>query len=103
MDVHMSVEEKVPFMVEWWRAAQDLYVVSNLSKERIRHLVSESDMELKRGVQEFITELLRNETPILIFSAGLGTCCSTRILLLIDRTLSRRCDRILSRERNPVV
>ncbi|CAF4426973.1 unnamed protein product, partial [Rotaria magnacalcarata] len=31
-----------------------------------------SSMELKTGVQEFMTDLLRSETPILIFSAGLG-------------------------------
>lgn len=72
LDVRMSVEEKLPYMIEWWRAAQNLFVLSNLNKPLIRELVHQSDMELKKGVQEFITELLRSQTPILIFSAGLG-------------------------------
>lgn len=72
LDVRMSVEEKLPFMIEWWRSAQNLFVLSNLNKPLIRQLVDQSDMELKKGVREFITELLHSQTPILIFSAGLG-------------------------------
>ena len=83
----MSVEEKLPLMIEWWRAAQELYISSDLSQSRIRTLVSESDMELKRGVQDFITELLRSETPILIFSAGLGRWRANERRGCIDRAL----------------
>ena len=68
----MDVNEKLPFMIEWWRSAQNLFVLSNLNKTLIRELVHQSDMELKKGVQEFITDLLHTQTPILIFSAGLG-------------------------------
>ncbi len=68
----MDVNEKLPFMIEWWRSAQNLFVLSNLNKSLIRELVDQSRMELRKGVREFITELLRSETPILIFSAGLG-------------------------------
>ncbi|CAF3990551.1 unnamed protein product [Rotaria sp. Silwood2] len=72
MDVHMDVSEKIPYMIEWWRTAQNLFIVSNLNKSSMRELVHESTMELKKGVHEFIIELLHSETPILIFSAGLG-------------------------------
>ncbi|CAF1263656.1 unnamed protein product [Rotaria sordida] len=72
MDVQMDVSEKIPHMIEWWRTAQKLFVVSNLDKSLIRKLVEESTMELKKGVHEFIIDLLHSETPILIFSAGLG-------------------------------
>jgi 5'-nucleotidase len=68
----MDVNEKLPYMIEWWRSAQNLFVLSNLNKSLIREFVYQSNMELKKGVREFITELLRSETPILIFSAGLG-------------------------------
>ncbi len=68
----MGVNEKLPFMIEWWRSAQNLFILSNLNKSLIRELVHQSPMELRKGVREFITELLRSETPILIFSAGLG-------------------------------
>jgi hypothetical protein len=72
VDVHMDVSEKIPYMIEWWRSAQILFVLSNLTKTIIRQLVHQSKMELKAGVREFIIELLTTETPILIFSAGLG-------------------------------
>lgn len=68
----MNVNDKLPLMVEWWRSAQTLFVQSNLNKTLIRQLVDQSDMELKTGVREFITDLLNTQTPILIFSAGLG-------------------------------
>ena len=68
----MDVNEKIPYMIEWWRSAQNYFILSNLNKSLIRKLVLQSAMELKSGVSEFITELLKSETPILIFSAGLG-------------------------------
>ena len=71
-DVEMSVEEKIPHMIEWYHQAQSLLLSSNLNRPMIRELVNQSKMELRKGVQEFITELLRSQTPILIFSAGLG-------------------------------
>jgi len=68
----MNPTEKLPYMVEWWRSAQDLFVLSNLNKSILRELVLQSNMELRKGVREFIVDLLSTETPILIFSAGLG-------------------------------
>jgi 5'-nucleotidase len=68
----MDVNEKLPYMIEWWHKAQNLFVLSNLNKSLIRELVNHSDMELKKGVREFIIDLLHSQTPILIFSAGLG-------------------------------
>lgn len=68
----MSLTEKLPYMIEWWRSAQSLFVLSNLTKSLIRAVVQESRMELRKGVHEFITQLLSTATPILIFSAGLG-------------------------------
>jgi len=68
----MDVSEKMPHMIEWWRLAQNLFASSNLNRSLIRELVYQSTMELRKGVHEFITELLHSETPILIFSAGLG-------------------------------
>ncbi|UJR30221.1 hypothetical protein I4U23_017759 [Adineta vaga] len=72
IDVQMNVSEKIPYMIEWWRSAQTFFVLSNLTKTIIRDLVHQSKMELKQGVREFITELLTSQTPILVFSAGLG-------------------------------
>lgn len=69
----MTVEEKVPFMVEWYQKSQSLLLASNLTRTMMRELIHRSKLELKKGVREFITGLLDSQTPILIFSAGLGT------------------------------
>lgn len=81
IDVNMTVEEKIPQMIEWWRSAQELFISSSLSRNGIRDLVHQSKMELKKGVREFITDLLKTETPILIFSAGLGALMLHSFLL----------------------
>ncbi|CAF1081477.1 unnamed protein product [Rotaria sordida] len=72
LDVSMSVEEKIPYMIEWWHKAQSLIISSTLDKSMLRNLVYQSKLELKKGVNKFITDLLCSDTPILIFSAGLG-------------------------------
>jgi predicted dienelactone hydrolase len=69
----MSVNEKIPHMIEWWHQAQSLLVKSNLTKSMIDDLVRQSAMELKSGVRSFVTELIRDKVPLLIFSAGLGS------------------------------
>ncbi|CAF1114234.1 unnamed protein product [Rotaria sp. Silwood1] len=71
-DVSISVEEKLPHMIEWWHKAQSLIISSTLDKPMLHSAVYQSKMELKQGVKKFITDLLRSNTPILIFSAGLG-------------------------------
>jgi HAD superfamily hydrolase (TIGR01544 family) len=68
----MSDEEKIPHMIEWSHKSHSLLISSSLNKSLIRQLVHQSKMELRTGVREFITELLRSGTPILISSAGLG-------------------------------
>ncbi|CAF3889501.1 unnamed protein product, partial [Rotaria sp. Silwood1] len=68
----MSIEEKIPHMVKWYHQVHSLILSSNLNQTMLQELVHHSKMELRKGVREFITELLRSQTPILIFSAGLG-------------------------------
>ena len=68
----MSREEKLPHVVEWYDKVHSLILSSNLNKTMLRELVDQSKMELRLRVREFMTELLRTQTPVLIFSAGLG-------------------------------
>ena len=68
----MTLEEKIPYMVEWYQKSQSLLLSSTLNRTMMRELIYRSKLELKKGVREFITELLDTQTPILIFSAGLG-------------------------------
>jgi hypothetical protein len=99
----MPVEEKIPYMIEWWHKAQGLILASNLNRSMVRELVHQSRLELRTGVREFISELLRSQTPILIFSAGLGKNTTAQHARFIVGMHYRRCDRNLSRERNSSV
>ncbi|CAF1378434.1 unnamed protein product [Adineta steineri] len=71
-DVSLTIQEKIPYMIEWWQKAQSLILASNLNQSMMRELVYQSKLELRQGVNEFITDLLQSDIPILIFSAGLG-------------------------------
>lgn len=59
-------------MIKWWHQAQSLILSSNLNQSMLRSIVHESKLELKKGAKKFIIDLLRSNTPILFFSAGLG-------------------------------
>lgn len=75
-DPKMTIEEKKPLMVEWWCAAQSLLAASNLNRSLIHEAVEKSPMELRVGARNFIADSLKNQIPVLIFSAGLGRFCS---------------------------
>ncbi|CAF2367840.1 unnamed protein product [Rotaria sp. Silwood2] len=60
-DVSMNVEEKLPYMIEWWHKAQSLIISSNLDKSMLHNVVYQSKMELKKGVRKFITDLLHSD------------------------------------------
>ena len=68
----MTVEEKISHMIDWYQQAQALLLKSNLNRSMCSQLIRQSKLELRKGVKEFITQLLQSQTPILISSVGLG-------------------------------
>ncbi|KAI4881627.1 hypothetical protein NFI96_016843 [Prochilodus magdalenae] len=72
IDSSLSVEEKVPLMVEWWTRAHDLLVQQQIRKDKLAEVVRESDAMLRDGYQVFFNSLKQHSIPLLIFSAGLG-------------------------------
>lgn len=71
-DGHVNSDEKLAVVIEWWTKAKSFLLSSNMNQLLLRDIVYESKMELRKGVQKFIMELMHSEIPILIFSAGLG-------------------------------
>jgi cytosolic 5'-nucleotidase 3 len=74
----LSVEQKIPHMVEWVEKAHDLMVAtSGLRESMIKLAVSEAleakQITLRPGVPDFLAKLDTHEIPILIFSAGPST------------------------------
>lgn len=69
---HMTTEEKIPLMIEWWTKAHDLLQECGLQKGDIRTMVQKSSAMLRDGCSWLFDELNRFEIPVLIFSAGIG-------------------------------
>lgn len=69
---HLTIEEKIPKMIEWWTQAHELLESCEISRESIRQCVTMSSAKLRDGCCWFFDELKKHEVPVLIFSAGIG-------------------------------
>ncbi|XP_060795272.1 7-methylguanosine phosphate-specific 5'-nucleotidase-like [Neoarius graeffei] len=72
IDSSMSVEEKIPHMVEWWTRVHDLIIQQRIRKDQLAQAVRESGAMLREGYGSFFDMLNQNSVPLLIFSAGVG-------------------------------
>lgn len=72
VDPKLTMEEKIPFMVEWWTQEHDLIVNSGMGRQDIQNMVKEIDVELRNGAKEWLYWLEREKIPILVFSAGIA-------------------------------
>ncbi|XP_072572608.1 cytosolic 5'-nucleotidase 3 isoform X2 [Paramormyrops kingsleyae] len=69
---HLSVQEKYPFIVEWYFKSHTLLVEQRLQKDKLPEVVRESDACLRDGYKQFFDQLQQRNVPVFIFSAGLG-------------------------------
>ncbi|XP_052234726.1 7-methylguanosine phosphate-specific 5'-nucleotidase A-like isoform X3 [Dreissena polymorpha] len=72
VDPNMTIEEKTPYMVEWWTKAHELLMKYPLSKAMLHNMVANSSARLRDGCIRFFDSLHSNDIPLLIFSAGVG-------------------------------
>ncbi|XP_077357848.1 7-methylguanosine phosphate-specific 5'-nucleotidase-like isoform X2 [Festucalex cinctus] len=76
IDASRTVEEKLPFMVEWWTKVHNLLVEQKIRKELLAAAVRESTKSvtsmLRDGYKAFFDQLARGDVPLLIFSGGVG-------------------------------
>ncbi|XP_005726157.1 cytosolic 5'-nucleotidase 3 [Pundamilia nyererei] len=72
IDTTLSVEEKLPLMVEWWTKAHELLVNQKIKKDGLAKAVRDSDAKLRDGYKDFFDHLHEHSIPLLIFSAGIG-------------------------------
>lgn len=72
VDPNMTIEEKIPYMVEWWTKAHDLLSKYPVSKSLLHDMVKNSTARLRDGCKDFFNKLHEKEIPLLIFSAGVG-------------------------------
>lgn len=72
IDPHLSIEQKSPYMVEWYTKSHGLLVEQAIPKDKLREIVAESDIMLKEGYETFFDKLHQHSIPLFIFSAGIG-------------------------------
>lgn len=72
IDPHIPVQEKVKYMVEWWRKTGDLLVGFPLAQDEIDKIAYDCKDKLRDHTHELFHTLNRLDVPVLVFSAGLG-------------------------------
>merc|ERR1712142_202311 len=73
LDAHMSIEEKTPHMVAWYKEANRMLSgVGTVNKKDFSDMVKDSNVELREGTKEFMSHLSKAQVPVLVLSAGLG-------------------------------
>ncbi|XP_032090611.1 cytosolic 5'-nucleotidase 3A isoform X4 [Thamnophis elegans] len=72
IDPNLTVEEKYPYMVEWYNKSHALLIEQGLQKNKLAEIVRESDVMLKEGYEFFFDKLQEHNIPVFIFSAGIG-------------------------------
>jgi len=72
IDPVLTIEEKYPYMVEWYTKSHGLLVEQALPKAKLKEIVAESDVMLKEGYENFFDKLQEYGIPVFIFSAGIG-------------------------------
>ncbi|XP_029445639.1 cytosolic 5'-nucleotidase 3A isoform X2 [Rhinatrema bivittatum] len=72
IDPNLTIEEKYPYMVEWYTKSHTLLVEQRLQKDKFAEIVRESDVILKEGYEIFFDKLNEHNIPVFIFSAGIG-------------------------------
>ncbi|XP_035866321.1 cytosolic 5'-nucleotidase 3A isoform X1 [Phyllostomus discolor] len=72
VDPVLTVEQKYPYMVEWYTISHGLLVEQALPKAKLQEVVAESNVMLKEGYENFFSKLQQHNIPVFIFSAGIG-------------------------------
>ncbi|XP_036183258.1 cytosolic 5'-nucleotidase 3A isoform X2 [Myotis myotis] len=71
-DPLLTVEQKNPYMVEWYTKSHRLLVEQGIPRAKLKEIVAESDIMLKEGYENFFDKLQQHSIPVFIFSAGIG-------------------------------
>ena len=77
----MSVEEKLPHIVEWYEKTNELLQICGLKKSMIPEMVEASSVELRDDTDLLLRRLQGDQVPVLVLSAG----CGDLVEAILDR------------------
>lgn len=72
IDPVMTIEEKVPHMVDWYTKSHDHLIKNQMQREWIAQMVKDSRIVFRDGCNWLFQQLHKCQVPLLIFSAGIG-------------------------------
>ncbi|XP_045141622.1 cytosolic 5'-nucleotidase 3A-like [Echinops telfairi] len=71
VDPVLTLDERYPYMGEWYTKAHGLLIEQALPKTKLKEIVEESVLMLKEGYEDFFSKL-QQQCLLFIFSAGIG-------------------------------
>lgn len=72
LDLSISLEEKIPHMVEWYTNANRLLSEVGVNREWYPDMIKNSNCQLRDRTETMMTNLNSAKVPCLVLSAGLG-------------------------------
>ncbi|CAL8101091.1 unnamed protein product [Orchesella dallaii] len=72
LDHKMTVEEKIPHMITWYKGSHNLLIEAQVTKQKIQEMVLTSRALLRDSAVNVLSYLNDHHVPVLIFSAGVG-------------------------------
>jgi len=72
LDMSISKEEKVPFMIEWYKEANRCLAESGVQQSWIPKMVEQSNCEFRDDTDKMLGMLDVAKIPVLVLSAGVG-------------------------------
>ncbi|XP_078700539.1 cytosolic 5'-nucleotidase 3-like isoform X8 [Branchiostoma floridae x Branchiostoma belcheri] len=72
INAKMTIEEKIPFMMEWYTKGTGVLVECGLKQSDLSLAVKESNALMRDGCDWQFSTLHEHKVPMLIFSAGIG-------------------------------
>ncbi len=83
IDAKLTIDEKIPYMIEWWTKSQSLTASLDIYRDNIVEIVKNSNSYVRDGCYWFFYTLERHEIPLLIFSAGIGN--------IVEEVIAQQC------------
>jgi len=71
-DPTLSVEEKTPYMVEWYTQSNQLLQETGIEKSMFKEFVKTSNVDFRDHTKVMLDSLKECQVPLLVMSAGLG-------------------------------
>ena len=71
-DPDLSIEEKIPYMVEWYTCANKLLQTNGIQRQMFGQFVQTSNVEFRDNTKTMLDGLTKAQVPVLVMSAGLG-------------------------------